>query len=250
MERSLAYALWFVLAVLLPAATPSRADEGDREKFIAGMIGGYAKGMPPNAPNLVEILAKRFPADLTPIFNKVESKQPLDAASTRTLIAGILDTILTRDAGRLATAPDLSLKAVFAAHSALIRSLSATPEACRNLLFPNLPTPALTLQSTQLAKLRLSQFFIAMADGRDTPVTPRRAATDADYLAYATKAKAAGFDVDSWRVLTAERIGGADSKQICHALESSAEATIAAEGELGEVIRVDQISGIVPTEVK
>jgi len=24
-------------------------------KFIAGMIGGYAKGMPPNAPNMVEI---------------------------------------------------------------------------------------------------------------------------------------------------------------------------------------------------
>ena len=134
--------------------------------------------------------------------------------------------------------------------TALIRSLSDTPEACRSLLFPDAPTPPLTRQSTQLAKVRLSEAFIAMADGRDTPVAPRRVATDADYLAYATKAQAAGFDVESCRVLSADRVRGADAKQLCHALESSTKATIAAEGELGEVIRADQISGMVPTGAK
>jgi len=58
------------------------------------MIGGYAKGMPPNAPNMVEILASRFPADLTPLLNDMESKKPLDAGSARTRIAEIINTIL------------------------------------------------------------------------------------------------------------------------------------------------------------
>ena len=82
-----------------------------------------------------------------------------------------------------------------------------------------------------------------MADGRDTPVAPRRAATAADYAAHATEQLRDA--INSWSVLSAERLGGAEPKQLCHALESSTEAAIAAEGELGEVIRVDQISGIV-----
>ena len=58
------------------------------------------------------------------------------------------------------------------------------------------------------------------------------------------------FDIDFWLVLSPGRIRGAEPKQLCHALESSTEAAIAAEGELGEVIRVDQILGIVPEAIK
>jgi hypothetical protein len=108
----------------------------------------------------------------------------------------------------------------------------------------------MTLQSAQLAREQLAESLVAMADGRDTPAPQRRTATDADYVAYATKAQAAGFDIKSWSVLTAAHVRGADAKQICHALETSNDATVAAEGELGEVIRADQIGGIVPTGVK
>jgi hypothetical protein len=238
------------LAVIL-CAIPANAEQLTREQIIKDINEGFAEKAGGDAPNLVDLLATRFPQDIDVLVDLVRqnsNKHP-DPADIRLKIASAFAAIQAREAKRLLAAPSGNLKAVLVAHRNLIRAASASPEFC--LLFVG-ESKAVIPPSREVALLslvRIHALLTALADGRDIPVAERRAATDDDYAAFAKAAKAKGYDIASWSVLSAGQRDAGSAPSVCAALISSTEAEIDVDGELGDIIRADQASGFLVSDV-
>ncbi len=224
-----------VLGVLaaLTCAAPSRAVDNDaaRQRFLEGMRKGYAERAP-GAPDLISLLAERFPSDFDPFVKAAQNGMPQEMG--RAMFAKVLVTIQQRDGDDLYAAPDADLIAVLQTQKQLIEALHGDVDLCQWLIHgaeaKKAPTPDIAL----LSVTRVYQSLAAIADGRDDPVAARKA-SDADFPGLVQFARAQGIDTSTWTAINAK--GDAPDPRICTAAASIYGTVITANGPFGERLR-------------
>lgn len=233
-----------VVAVLflLQIVPASAQDSVNRKELLAGIKKGFAESIvASNAPNWLELVESRFPADLEKFLDRViAAKGDLKAVGGG--VVQMVVEIQSRDGNHLTRAPQSSLKSVLEAQRSLIKAAEqANPEFCVFMVTASEGIPAPSLEVARWTTTRLFALLNAIADGRDKPVFPRSPAADADYEAFAQDAMDRGFDVASWSVLSPEEVKSVAPSKICAALAASLDAMLTTKGEAGERIQMDAV---------
>ncbi|OWJ59050.1 hypothetical protein [Inquilinus limosus] len=240
------------LLMVLPAGSGHAEDDAAlRAELLRSMRQGYAEAGP-GAPNLLDLLSDRFPADLDTLMNTVvaayKAQRPPD--EVKTAVARTFVTIQARDGDRILSAPDADLAAVIATQADIVRTVGEGDGAlCKALVSSGPAMAAPTPEIGRLFLARLHQILTAIADGRDRPV-PARAMQDQDYRDFALAAQQRGTDIKAWSVLAADEMAGAKPGDVCRALRSTYEAALAAEGDLGGRIRADMAHDLLVTDLE
>lgn len=206
---------------------PQNADpRAERQALLAEMREGYARAAP-DAPNLLDLLSTRFPADLDGIIEAVTASPLPSPASAQRVLAQTFVAIQARDGDKLDRAPGTALRQFIAAQRDLLVAAAADGTvSCTTVA--RAPTPAIA----RLSILRLYDLLAAIADGRDHPVE-RPAASKDDYVAFAHGAIDKGVDVSRWKGVSDP---ATDPARVCQELISMYDAAVKTEGPLGERI--------------
>jgi hypothetical protein len=206
---------------------PLNADpRAERQALVAEMREGYARAAP-DAPNLLDLLSARFPADLDGIIEAVTASPPASPASTQRVLAQTFVAIQARDGDKLSRAPGTALRQFMAAqHDLLVAAAADGTLSCTTAA--QAPTPAIA----RLSILRLYGLLAAIADGRDHPVE-RPAASKDDYVAFAHAAMDQGVDVSRWKGVSDP---ATEPARVCQGLISMYDAAVKTEGPLGDRI--------------
>jgi hypothetical protein len=187
---------------------------------------GYARAAP-DAPNLLDLLSARFPADLDGIIEAVTTSPLPSSASTQRALAETFVAIQARDGSKLGRAPGMALRQFMAAQRDLL--VAAAADGTVSCTTPaRAPTPAIA----RLSILRLYGLLAAIADGRDHPVE-RPAASKDDYVAFAQATMDKGVDVSRWKGVSDP---ATEPARVCQGLISMYDAAVKTEGPLGDRI--------------
>jgi hypothetical protein len=209
-----------------PQVPPNADPRAERQALVAEMREGYARAAP-DAPNLLDLLSARFPADLDGIIEAVTASPPASPASTQRVLAQTFVAIQARDGDKLGRAPGTALRQFMAAQRDLLVATAADGTlSCTTLA--RAPTPAIA----RLSILRLYGLLAAIADGRDHPVE-RPAASKDDYVAFARAAMDQGVDVSHWKGVSDP---ATEPARVCQGLISMYDAAVKTEGPLGDRI--------------
>jgi hypothetical protein len=211
-------------------ALPAPGDPAaERNALLAQIRAGYAQAAP-GAPNLVELLAERFPADVDGMLQEMLASSPPSPPAIQRIVAKTLVAIQARDGGKLARAPGAALRQFMTAQRDVVGAAAANGTiSCTAVA--QAPTPEIA----RLSIIRLHSLLAAIAEGRDHPVD-RAAASKDDFVAFARAAINRGVDVARWQGLSDPQVAASDPGRVCQGLFSMYDAAVKTEGALGERI--------------
>lgn len=206
---------------------PQNADpRAERQALFAEMRDGYARAAP-DAPNLLDLLSERFPADLDGIIEQVTGSPLPSPATAQRVLAKSFVAIQARDGQKLDQAPGTALRQFMTAQRDLLVAAAADGTvSCTSVA--RAPTSAIA----RLSIVRLYRLLAAIADGRDHPAERPTASKD-DYVAFAQAAIDRGVDVSLWKGVSDP---ATEPARVCQALISMYDAAVKTEGPLGERI--------------
>jgi hypothetical protein len=154
------------------------------------------------------------------------------------LFAGTMSTIRERDGDLVLKAPAADLAALIEADKQFLSDAdTSNPELCRALIAGQ---PFTTASPTLRADfgLRASRLLTAIKDGRDQPITARRANPD-DYRAFAAKARTAGANMTQWADLAPQRLSAAPATDVCEGMISIEQAALSQNDDLADRVNAD-----------
>lgn len=224
--------------LLAVSAFAAQADEASDKAFAADLASAYAQALP-GAPNVVDLLRDRFPADLAALAQAAAAP----GASRPALLQQTIATIRTRDGDAVLKAPPESLRALIETDRALIAAAAeGNAPLCPALISgqtPPLPAGPVTLAYAA----RTYRLLAAIADGRDHPVAQRRANPD-DFQSFAAYARRNGISIASWAVLAPTNLANADPAAVCGAMMSIEAAVLATDDALSDRLLADMADSI------
>lgn len=207
---------------------PQDADpRAERQALFAEMREGYARAAP-DAPNLLDLLSERFPADLDGIIEEATAAPLPSPATAQRVLAKTFVAIQARDGDKLGHAPGAALRQFMAAQHDLLVAAAAAGGTVSCTAVSQAPTPAIA----RLSIMRLYSLLAAIAEGRDHPVDRPPASKD-DYVAFAQAAIDRGVDVSRWKGVSDP---AAEPARVCQTLISMYDAAVKTPGPLGERI--------------
>jgi hypothetical protein len=200
--------------------------------------------------NFMEVMEKRFPDDFNALLDRLAALgNSRDRYAMRTFALAMIK-VYGRDGNRLKSAPAPSLKAVLQAQRSVVDEASRhNPELCKTMVTGSevVIAPSPDIHRKTIA-LRVA-VFNAIADGKDTPVAPRGAATTNDYQALGQDLQKRGIDVSSWSVLEPEESKSASPPALCKALLSHYDAILASNGAVGEKLVAEVAMDLLKNEM-
>jgi hypothetical protein len=227
------------LAALLAPTAPAAA--GENANLAAADLLHTA------AAAICETLQARYPDDYAALLPDAAGLAMLPgvgatAATTQAQAAALImqavGHVEQRDAGLVLRAPTASLRPVIAADRDLMQAAAAADAPFCAVLLEGQETAFPTGPLAAAYDGRTAALLRAIADGRDHPVTARRANPD-DYQAFTQNAQHAGVDIAGWSVLAPGNLFAADPAQVCTAMISVDATVLALPDPLGDRILAD-----------
>jgi hypothetical protein len=244
-------AVWLLVVAILTAlqvaqhASVQPDPVAGRAELLAAMRKEFAIAAP-DAPNLIDLLAERFPADIDGLIKEVGAARERTEQEFRRAhllrIAKMLVTIQARDGANLAKTPIEAARTLMQAQRDVMAAVAENGTiSCTTI--GKAPTPEIA----RLSLIRTYDLLAAIADGRDHPAA-RAAVVKEDYVAFAKDAKSRGIDTSRWSDVSNATLAAQDPARVCAALISMYDAALSANSDLGERLRPDLESDLLTTD--